>query len=171
MAAHAYVVGGAIDSPFFLVALPWVMVAIWAFQGNLRAIPSMAWVMLLILTASMVYLVIETPPTRDAAPVISLTIVPSIISWLGLILYLRHLRREELIWRSIEAEYEPDNSGWTGNADRLSSDVQSFVSDDSGAVWSGRDREDAIGVDARDERSGGAVKPRPAIAEPLQEAA
>lgn len=143
MAAHAYIVGGVIDSAFFLVALPWVMVAIWAFQGDLRAIPSMAWVMVLLLTASLFVSLVTTPPSKGALSVLSLSIVPSIISWLGLILYLRHLSRVELTdtLDDLQEEYEIENRYWDEVVEARISAGGSTAFGETLLSWSGQSSE------------------------------
>lgn len=121
MAAHAYAIGGLMDSPFFLVSLPWMMVAIWALRGDLTAIPSMAWVMTAILVLSLAVSVATTTQSQGAISMYCLSLVPSIISWQCLSLYINHLRGEERARTSIDAqnEYHAANLYWDQMSEEL----------------------------------------------------
>jgi hypothetical protein len=94
LAAHSFLVGGFLESFFFLVALPWAWVAIAAYRGSLDNARAMSMVMMLTLAGSAVATALTAKPDFNPMPLYSLGLLPSILSWLALSGYLHYIQHQ-----------------------------------------------------------------------------
>lgn len=92
LAAHAAVVGGQLESNFFLMLFFWGFVAMAALRGSLEIAQSMTVVMILMLCALITAHVLrgDAPPSLAYA---TFALYPSLVSWVSVFFYIRFLRR------------------------------------------------------------------------------
>jgi hypothetical protein len=128
LAMHAFVVGGFVESFFFLVALPWACIAIIAYRGNLEIAPAIA---------------AMARPGTDLVPLYSLGLIPSIMSWVALSAYLRHLRHlaEIAYIEELEADDDVPHESWDDNDDQMGPTSQPERWTDANAASAHPDRQ------------------------------
>ncbi|WP_395688561.1 hypothetical protein [Aestuariivirga sp.] len=143
LAMHAFVVGGFVESFFFLVALPWACIAIIAYRGNLEIAPAMASVMTVVLVGSSIGIAAMARPGTDLVPLYSLGLIPSIMSWVALSAYLRHLRHlaEIAYIEELEADDDVPHESWDDNDDQMGPTSQPERWTDANAASAHPDRQ------------------------------
>ena len=110
LSAHAALVGGQLESSFFVMLFFWGFVACSALRGRLEAAQSMAVVMVLALGG----LAAATLAGHAAAPsraYKAFALYPALVSWISVFFYIRHLRhrdgsepeRRPALWRQRRA--------------------------------------------------------------------
>ena len=96
MALHAAAVGRYLESVFFIVAFCWAWVAVTASRGKLQAAQSMALTMTVMLSLIVLPLAVLRLDTVSLVAHLQLAVVPGIISWACMLIYIRHLSRQDL---------------------------------------------------------------------------
>lgn len=90
MTAYSLLVGRHLGSSFFLSALSWGWVAVCGIRGRLEAARDMALVMSALMVCA-IALLLWAGDARSAGNLLSLGVVPSLVIWGCVILYVRHL--------------------------------------------------------------------------------
>lgn len=90
MALHAVAAGRYLESLFFLVAFCWAWVAVTALRGSLQSAQSMVLTMLGLLILIVLPVSALRLTHHSLVAHMSLAIVPGIVSWACMFLYIRH---------------------------------------------------------------------------------
>lgn len=94
LSAHAAIVGGQLESNFFLMLFFWGFVAMMALRGSLELAQSMAVLMIMLLAVICGAALFGAAPRSDLAYT-TFALYPSLVSWISVLIYIRFLRRRE----------------------------------------------------------------------------
>lgn len=95
MALHAALVGRYLESVFFIVAFCWAWVAVTALRDRLQSAQSMVLTMMGLLLCLVLPIAIARLSSTTLAAHLSLAIVPGIVSWACMFIYIRHVRQQD----------------------------------------------------------------------------
>ena len=94
MALHAAAVGRYLESVFFIIAFCWAWVAVTAYRDKLQSAQSMVLTMLVLLVLVVLPITLLRLDEGSLMAHLCLAIVPGIISWACMFIYIRHIRRQ-----------------------------------------------------------------------------
>lgn len=94
MMLHAAAVGRYLESVFFIIAFCWAWVAVTAYRGKLQSAQSMVLTMLVMLVLIVLPLALLRLDKASLTAHLCLAIVPGIISWACMFVYIRHIIRQ-----------------------------------------------------------------------------
>lgn len=92
MLLHALLVGRYLGSLYFLAAFSWSWVAVTAMRGNLASAQAMVQTMIALVGASLFLSIAAASDIAKFMPLVSLALVPGLISWVCMLIYIRHIR-------------------------------------------------------------------------------
>lgn len=95
MALHAAIAGRYLESVFFLIAFCWAWVAVTALRDRLQSAQSMVLTMLGLLVLIVLPVTVLRLSGQSLVAHMSLAVMPSIIAWACMLLYLRHVKLQE----------------------------------------------------------------------------
>lgn len=95
MALHAAIVGRYLESVFFIVAFCWAWVAVTAYRDRLQSAQSMVLTMMVLLLFVVLPLSALRLASASLAAYLSLAIMPGIISWACMFIYIRHVSQRD----------------------------------------------------------------------------
>lgn len=93
MMLHAAAVGRYLESVFFIIAFCWAWVAVTAYRSKLQSAQSMVLTMLVMLVLIVLPLALLRLDKASLMAHLCLAIVPGIISWACMFVYIRHIIR------------------------------------------------------------------------------
>ncbi len=96
MAVHAAVVGRYLESVFFIIAFCWAWVGVTAFRDRLQSAQSMTLTMMAMLLLIVLPVALLRLDAENLVAHLSLAIVPGIVSWACMFLYVRHVSEQDL---------------------------------------------------------------------------
>jgi hypothetical protein len=100
MAVHAAVVGRYLESVFFIIAFCWAWVGVTAFRDRLQSAQSMTLTMVALLVLIVLPVALLRLDAESLVAHLSLAIIPGIVSWACMFLYIRHVSEQDLNDRS-----------------------------------------------------------------------
>lgn len=94
MALHTIMIGRYLESVFFIIAFCWGWMAVTAYRDRLKSAQSMALIMLGILVLIVLPMAVLRLDGSELFSYLSLAIVPGIISWSCMFVYIRHISKQ-----------------------------------------------------------------------------
>lgn len=96
LGVYTLVVGCELQSVFFVTAFSWGFVAFAALFGRTEAAKAMAITMLGLLAVSAVVLIVSPLGQGDISALLSLALFPSVVAWVCVYAYIRHLQQQTM---------------------------------------------------------------------------